>query len=204
MEQSLPVIVRAAEELAARMGFPLRREHATGPSCSLPDAGRVLAVLAAQRPSGRLAEIGTGVGMGAAWISWGMDPASTLVTVEVDHLRAVAAAELFADDDRVWVVEGDATEVLADRGPFDLLFLDGPVSEPASVIELLAPGGALVVDDMTPIDLLPADSPYRHHDPKRELFADPRLISAEFVLPNLRDSVMVGVRSPARHAPVSS
>ena len=39
----------------------------------------------------RIAEIGTGFGVGAAWLLAGMDPTASLVTVEVDAERAKAA-----------------------------------------------------------------------------------------------------------------
>jgi hypothetical protein len=41
---------------------------------------------------------------------------------------------------------------------------------------------------------LPAGSPFREHDPKRALFADPRLVSAEIVPPDLANSLLVRVR----------
>jgi predicted O-methyltransferase YrrM len=195
-ETPTPEIVVRAEAAARRHGFALTRDEGPGPSCSSPAAGRVLAVLAAQRPGARIAEIGTGVGMGAAWLSAGMDAASTLVTVEVDAGRAAVAAEVLGGDERITVVAGDARDELPGRAPFDLLFLDGGHPEPAALIDLLAPAGTLVVDDVTPVAALPPDSPFRTRDPKRELFADPRLVSVEVVLPDLANSLLVGVRVP--------
>jgi hypothetical protein len=44
------------------------------------------------------------------------------------------------------------------------------------------------------VAMLPADSPYREHDPKREFFfGDPRLVAAEVVLPDLRNSLLLGL-----------
>ena len=51
---------------------------------SIPEIGRLLAVLVAARPRGRFAEIGTGVGVGSAWIVEAMDTEATFVTVELD------------------------------------------------------------------------------------------------------------------------
>jgi len=188
-----PGVVRAARE-ARRVGFALARGAGPGPSCCLPATGRVLAVLAAARPGGRFAELGTGVGAGAAWLASGMDATATLVTVEADPERAATAAEVLAGDDRITVLVGDAAELVPPRAPFDLIFLDAGHPAPAALIPLLAPGGALVVDDVTPLAALPVDSPFRAHDPKRALFADPRLVSAEIVLPDLANSLLVGVR----------
>jgi predicted O-methyltransferase YrrM len=152
----------------------------------------------AQRPGGRFAEVGTGVGAGAAWMSWAMDAMSRLVTVELDADRAAVAADVLRGDDRVEVIEGDAAVELPPRAPFDVVFLDGLHPDPASLIDLLAVGGALVADDVTPLRALPADSPFRGHDPKRDLFADPRLVSTEVVLPDLANSLLVGVRAALR------
>jgi hypothetical protein len=51
----LPAGVVRAVRAAERVGFALARGAGPGPSCCLPDAGRVLAVLAAARPARRLA-----------------------------------------------------------------------------------------------------------------------------------------------------
>jgi predicted O-methyltransferase YrrM len=48
---------------------------------SIPEVGRLVAALAASRPDGRLAEIGTGTGVGAAWIVSAMGPDASFVTV---------------------------------------------------------------------------------------------------------------------------
>jgi hypothetical protein len=77
-----------------------------------------------------------------------------LVSVERDPARAAVAAEVFAAAPQVRVVCGDWTELYG-QGPFDLLVLDGGGQgkgdgEPADPVRLLAPGGAVVVDDFTP------------------------------------------------------
>jgi predicted O-methyltransferase YrrM len=117
-----------------------------------------------------------------------------LVTVELDETKVAAARRVFTDEPRVQVVHGDAYDELARRAPFDLIFADGG-RQPAEIVELLRIGGRLVNDDVTPVDVLPADSPYRTHDPKREFFfGDPRLVAAEVVLPDRRNSLLVGTR----------
>ena len=153
--------------------MPLQREG-TGPSCCLPEVGRFLAVLAAGCVGGLIGEAGTGVGYGAAWMASAMPLDCRLVTVELDETRVAAARRVFAEEPRVEVVHGDSFDELARRAPFDLLFADGG-SQPAAIVDLLRIGGRLVNDDVTPVNVLPADSPYREHDPKREFFfGDPR------------------------------
>ena len=51
------------------------------------------------------------------------------------------------------------------------------------------------MDDVTPVAALPPDSPLKNHDPKRNLFAgDRHLLWTEVVLPDLRNSLLVGAR----------
>lgn len=153
-------------------------------------------MLAAGCSGGRIGEMGTGVGIGAAWMSSVMPPDCTLVTVEVDPARAEAARELLAEDRRVEVVTGDSAAVLAGRGPFDLLFCDGGGGDYASLVDLVRVGGRIVMDDVTPEKAQPPDSPLRGNDSKRQFFfGDPRLVSVEVVLPDLENSLLVGTRT---------
>jgi predicted O-methyltransferase YrrM len=112
---------------------------------SLPAVQGLLAVLATGR---RCAETGTAYGEGAAAIA---STAASLVTVERDPERAAIARERLRGLDHVELHVGDWHAVLPARAPFDFLFFDaGLVYESPDVIDLLAPGGLLLKDDMTP------------------------------------------------------
>jgi predicted O-methyltransferase YrrM len=193
----IPALVQRAHAVARRIGFPLSAEESVGTgSACLPGTGRFLAMLAAG--CARIGELGTGVGVGTAWMASAMPPNCTLVTAEIDERRAAAARELFADDPRVTVITGDAFPAISQRGPYDLLFSDGggKGGSRAALVDLLTIGGRLVNDDVTPWQLLPDDSPFRADDPKREFFlANPRLASAEVVLCDLRNALLVGTRT---------
>jgi len=171
--------------------------HGRG-SASLPGTGRFLAMLAAGCVGGRIAELGTGAGIGAAWMASAMPADCTLVTAELDPDRAAAAARVLAGDARVTVLAGDAASLIADRGPYDLIFADSGVRDAdafAALAGLLKPGGRIVMDDVTPVAVLPADSRLRDRDVKRELFAgQPGLTWTEVVLPDLANSLLVGTR----------
>jgi hypothetical protein len=57
-------------------------------------------------------------------------------------------------------------------------------------------GGRIVMDDVTPERALPRDSPLRGNDVKRRFFGEEaRLTSTEVVLPDLRNSLLVGTRT---------
>ncbi|MFI9363233.1 O-methyltransferase [Kitasatospora sp. NPDC053057] len=141
-ERGVPAGVLAAERVAARLGF--------GKSCTR-EVGRLLACAAAVKPGGTVAESGTGAGVGAAWLRSGLGPGARLVTVERDGELARSSAELFEGDDRVQVLHGD-WRLLEGHAPFDVFFCDGggKRDDPDRVVELLAPGGLLVMDDFTP------------------------------------------------------
>lgn len=170
---ALPPRVRAALVEAEQRGF--------GRSCSL-EVGRLLRMLAATRPGGRLAELGTGTGVGAAWLLAGMDGTARLLTAELDADRAEAARCVLAGDERAQVRRGDWRELLPD-GPFDLIFSDcAPAKRETENLELLVkalrPGGLLVLDNFSP----PARLPEGLHggDPEREaLWAHPALLCTE-------------------------
>jgi predicted O-methyltransferase YrrM len=154
----LPALVAAAAELAGRTGFDL--------SC-LPAHGRLLSVLTAGRPGGRIGETGTGAGVGLAWMASAADPSSTIVSIELDPARAAAARDLFAGTPNVTVLTGDWSELEA-HGPFDLLALDGggggkSGDDPIEPRRWLAPGGTVVLDDFTPRTAWPHDDPPRLH-----------------------------------------
>jgi predicted O-methyltransferase YrrM len=156
---------------------------------SIREVGRLLGALAASRPNGRLAEIGTGTGVGASWIVSSLGAEASFVTVEADDDRAAACAELFAGVPNVRVLHGDWHKVLPAEAPFDLLFFDGggwkrsPPSqmraESELALELVAPGGLVAMDNLTPEHLWPADAP-TWPDALRELWlGDERLVSTE-------------------------
>ncbi|HKD88605.1 MAG TPA: class I SAM-dependent methyltransferase [Streptosporangiaceae bacterium] len=196
----IPALVQQAHAAAGRVGFPVARDepgHSRG-SASLPGTGRVLAMLAAGCTGGSIAELGTGTGIGSAWLAAGMPADCTLVTAEIDPVRAAAAAEVLGSDGRVRVLSGDWAALLPPLGPYDLIFCDSGVRDAVTfsgLVDLLKPGGRIVMDDVTPVLALPADSPFRYADPKRELFAgESRLVWTELVLPDLANSLLVGTR----------
>src|SRR6185437_4076135 len=114
MSAVLPEPVRLAAERAERAGFAM--------SCD-PGTGRLLAVLAAAVPAnGRVLELGTGTGVGTAWITGGLRGRDDVevVTVEIDAATAALAAQ-YAWPPQVRLLTGDAMEVIRSAGRFDLI-----------------------------------------------------------------------------------
>ncbi len=172
-----------ALELERRLGFT----HS-----SIPEVGRLLHVLASGRGRTRVGELGTGCGVGAAWIVSALPPPVPFVTVELDPALAEAAAELFAEDENVRVLQGDWHELMPPEAPFDLLFYDGggkqhPEVDGEDVVGLLAPGATVVMDDLTP--------GRAEHDPVREFWLNhPEVVALE-VLTTPETAAIVGTRA---------
>ena len=167
--------------LATELGFAKSCSHETG---------RLLQLLAAQRGRERVGEIGTGAGVGTAWLASALPPGVPLWSVETDAALAHAAAGLFADDPDVHVLAGPWRELLPAEAPFDLLFYDGgrkqfPEEEGEAVVELLAPGATVVLDDFRE---------RRLDDPVKAFWlGHPRLAGAELAVSE-RESALVCVR----------
>jgi predicted O-methyltransferase YrrM len=179
---AIPPLARRALELAERLQFE---------RSSIPEVGRLLHVLAGQRGRNRVAEIGAGCGYGAAWIVSALDPAVPFFTVELDPRRAEAVTELFAADPNVHVLQGDWHELMPAEAPFDLLFYDGggkqhPERDGDQVLGLLAPGGTVVVDDLTPGRPGP--------DPVREFWLGHPELAAIELLTTPQSAAIVAVR----------
>ena len=116
------------------------------------------------------------------------ETARSVVTIERDPERVAAARARVAGLDNVEVVEVDVYEVLRERGPFELVFVDGgrPFDwEP--IVAAVAPGGLLVKDDLTP------GLPIEGDEIREFLLRDARLAAAE-ILVTPDEAVIVAVR----------
>ena len=178
----IPPLVEKALAEAGRLGF--------AKSC-LPEVGRLLHLLAATRGRERVAEIGTGTGVGAAWIVSALGPAVPFFTAESDPDRAAAARGLFSNDENVHVLEGDWRDLLPREAPFDLVFYDAqkqlqPEEDGHRVVGLLAPGGIAVLDDLTP--------GFAGPDPVREFWLGRPDLAATEVLTTPSTAAILAVR----------
>jgi predicted O-methyltransferase YrrM len=78
--------------------------------------GALLRALAASKPGGRLLELGTGTGLGTAWLLDGMDAEARLTTVEVNPSTSGIAQRYLGHDPRVEFIVSDAEQFLAHLG----------------------------------------------------------------------------------------
>jgi demethylmenaquinone methyltransferase/2-methoxy-6-polyprenyl-1,4-benzoquinol methylase len=158
----LPPRVDAAYLSARQAGFTL--------SCE-PGVGWLLAALSASVPGGgRVLELGTGAGVGLAFIVDGLHGRLDVEVVTVDIEESMHALTR----QRPWPATvhfelGDGAELVGALGTFDLIFADAPGGKLFGLdrtIDALRPGGVLLVDDMD-LD--------KHEDPElREALAGVR------------------------------
>jgi predicted O-methyltransferase YrrM len=170
----LPDVVDRARRLSHRRGFV---------SSCRNETGRLLATLAATR-SGTLAETGTGCGVGSAWLRSGMLADARLVTAEHDGKLVEDVRDIFAGDPLVTVLEADWKE-LSGYAPFSLLFLDVREAKhagPESTLEIVEPGGLVVLDDFTPYPGWPPMYHGRVDTMRQEWLSHPGFVTVEIMV----------------------
>ncbi|UYM05791.1 O-methyltransferase [Solicola gregarius] len=180
----VPDLVTRALDLSRQEGFITATRHETG---------RLLATLAASR-QGTLAELGTGCGVGSAWISSGTGGDARVVTAELDPGLAQKVQDIFAETSGVEVIAGDWT-ALEQYAPFALLFVDvrdvkGSVE---AVCDLMEPGGMVVLDDFTPCESWPPIFEGRVDVMREQWLTDPRFTAVE-VMVSADSSVLIATR----------
>lgn len=175
----MPPSVVEARHRAESMGFEL--------SCH-DGVGRLLATLAAAvPPGGRILEIGTGAGVGLAWLMSGVGNRRDVevVSLEKDDVLAQSAMSLVANwPHGVSIGHGDALEILPHIGQFDLVFADAEGGKTEGLdltLGAVASGGILVLDDMLPKpdDLYHASLWPKIHAVRGTLRSDARFLCTE-------------------------
>ena len=144
-----PSILKDIEEATASIGFTMGSDYLTG---------SLLRTLAATKPAGALLELGTGTGQGTAWILDGMDAQSCLITVDSDERVSSVARRFLGSDPRATFATMDGIAFIEamreQKRTFDFIFADTPPGKfrhLQETLDLLAPGGIYVVDDLLPL-----------------------------------------------------
>lgn len=141
-----------------------------------------MATLAASR-RGTLAELGTGCGVGSAWLQSGAADGTRVLTAELDPALAEDVQEIFADAADVDVISGDWSTLEA-SAPFSLLFVD--VLEVMADIDhlagLLEPGGIAVLDDFVPTNTWPPIVDGQVDTIRERWLTDPRFAAVEMLI----------------------
>ncbi|WP_082921935.1 O-methyltransferase [Lewinella sp. 4G2] len=118
---------------------------------ALPE-GQLLRTLVASKPGGNILELGTGMGLSLAWMVDGLRGGASILSLDNDtQLVDIVSAEIQNPDVTILTVDGDAWIQQYDGPKFDLIFADtwpGKYRFLEETIDLLAPGGLYVADDM--------------------------------------------------------
>ncbi|MCA9835259.1 MAG: class I SAM-dependent methyltransferase [Trueperaceae bacterium] len=174
-----------AKALAARFGFA---------DSSSNECGRLLRTLLAQAKAGSIAEIGTGCGLGTAWLLSALRTDQTLYSVERDEARHRAVKALY-ENQQAQFIWGD-WERLLDFAPFEFVFVDVGVAKDhgaKKVIDAVRLGGLIVLDDFTPHKYWPADWKGREDIRRARWLSNERLIATELLLTE-RSSAIVATK----------
>jgi demethylmenaquinone methyltransferase/2-methoxy-6-polyprenyl-1,4-benzoquinol methylase len=146
--------------------------------------GRFLSVLSASVPSGgRIVELGTGTGVGTAWLVHGLGGRRDVEVVSVEADQETAALVI----NHTWpsyvrFLVDDVVKALPFLGTFDLVFADAPGGKWERLdlsINALNVGGLLVVDDMTPQVGWTADQSANQEAVRMTLLEHPRLVTCD-------------------------
>ena len=144
--RNVPAALAAILEDTGRLGFTMASE---------PKTGSLLRSLAASKPGGRLLELGTGTGVGTAWLLDGMDASSHLDSVDNASSVQDVARHHLGGDPRVTFHCTDGAAFLARHAPrqFDLIYADawpGKFDHLDLALGLVARGGIYFIDDLLP------------------------------------------------------
>ena len=115
-----------------------------------------LEVLLLMKKPMRVLEVGTAVGFSALLMSDYLPEGGHITTIENYEKRIPIARENFrraGKEDKITLIEGDATEVLAEmEGTFDFIFMDAAKAQYIyylpDVLRVLKPGGVIVSDNI--------------------------------------------------------
>jgi len=139
-------IITAIEKETKAIGFDQTSDR---------QVGELLAALVASKPNAKILELGTGSGLSTAWIIYGMDKNSKLITVDNDE-RLVEIAKSYLDKDtRIAFRVGLGEEVIEEieESSVDFIFADtwpGKYHYLDEALALLRVGGMYMIDDMLP------------------------------------------------------
>lgn len=142
----VPAALEAIHRDTRKLGFKMGSE---------PQTGALLRTLAASKPKGRFLELGTGTGIGTAWLLAGMDADSRLDSVEIDSNVSDVARRHLGKDPRVTFHSADGIAFLRKitAPQYDFIYADtwpGKFTYLELALSLVRVGGIYFIDDLLP------------------------------------------------------
>ena len=120
------------------------------------ETGELLRILLQIKKPERILEVGAAIGFSSVFMGENTGKNTHITTIENYEKRIPIARENFrraGKEDKITLIEGDATEVLAEmEGTFDFIFMDAAKGQYIhylpNVLRLLSDGGCLVSDNV--------------------------------------------------------
>lgn len=141
-----PAIISELELTTKDTGFTLTSDSLMG---------SLLRTLVASKPAGSFLELGTGTGIGTAWMLDGIDATSRLITVDSNENVLTIAKRYLSNDPRVTFLIMDGAEFIQkctqQQQHFDLIFADatpGKFTLLEETLALLEKGGLYIIDHL--------------------------------------------------------
>jgi predicted O-methyltransferase YrrM len=129
----------------AEIGFTMASDAQTG---------ALLRALSASKPNGRLLELGTGTGIGTAWLLDGLSGDARLTTVDTDTRSQSIARKHLGGDPRVrFHVEDGGAFLERETESYDAIYADawpGKFTHLDAALARLSSGGIYFIDDLLP------------------------------------------------------
>ena len=134
------------EKEAVRDDVPINRK----------ETGELLRILLQIKKPEKILEVGAAIGFSSVFMGENTGKNTHITTIENYEKRIPIARENFrraGKEDKITLIEGDATEVLAEmEGTFDFIFMDAAKGQYIhylpNVLRLLSDGGCLVSDNV--------------------------------------------------------
>ncbi len=162
-------------------------------SC-LDEVGQLLAVLTSSIKQGTIAEIGTGYGVGTAWMATNLANEVSLISIDNDINKIDSVRSIF-NQTNVTFIHNDWKEILA-FAPFQFIFADGGKAKeqhPDLLVKALAVGGMILIDDLTPFEYWP-DEWKNQRDEVREYWLHHPDLQAVELRVTQKNSVIVATK----------
>lgn len=148
---NLEKVLHSIEEETRNCGFSM-------PSDAV--VGRFLQSLVSSRINGNFLEMGTGTGLGSAYMLAGMGAKASLTTFDNDEKLLAIAQKYLGHDDRISIQHCDGADWVRSNSMkrYDLIFADtwhGKYLLLEETLAMLKVGGFYLVDDLFPQDNWP-------------------------------------------------
>jgi predicted O-methyltransferase YrrM len=157
--------------------------------------GRLLRLFTSLVKDGVVGEIGSGCGVGSAWIVSGLPSSASFVTIEKDPMLSAVVRTLFDNSPMVRVIGGDWDEI-EKYAPINLLYISANIGRfvpPDILVQSLQINGMVLIDGLVPLEQL-APKTVQNPDPIRDFWLNDSRIETTEILVSSSEAVLLSLR----------